>query len=97
MAVEDRPTTAWVMFTPAQLRAARALLKWTREDLAKASGVSAIAIKTFEQGDSDPRQSTLIALRAALSKANVVFLDGESRDPHGPGVAFRDEGERKFR
>ncbi len=95
MANEHVALTAWVMFNPEQLRAARALLKWTREDLAEAAGVSAIAIKTFEQGASDPRQSTLIALRGALSKAGVVFLD--ESDAHGPGVAFRSQSEVRKR
>jgi DNA-binding XRE family transcriptional regulator len=33
--------------TPAQLRAARALLGWSREDLAKKAGVSDETIKGF--------------------------------------------------
>ncbi len=83
------------MFSPAQLRAARALLDWTRADLAEKSGVSLMTIQMFEQGASDPRQSTLIALRGALSKASVVFLD--ESDTRGPGVAFRSEAEARKR
>jgi len=75
------------MFTPAQLRAARALLGWSREDLAAAAGISVIAIKAFENGDSDPRISTLSALRTAVIKAGVVFV--EPTDKHDVGVALR--------
>jgi transcriptional regulator with XRE-family HTH domain len=62
------------MLTPAQLRAARALLGWSQEDLAeKCGGVSHLStIKRFESGKSDRKQSTLLAWRKALSKAGVV-------------------------
>lgn len=85
------------MFTPAQLRAARALLNWTRPDLADKAGVSVLTIQTFEQGTSDPRQSTLIALRSALAKAGVIFLDDADVHEHGPGVAFATQPKRKPR
>ena len=75
------------MFSPSQLRAARGLVAWSRERLAEASGVSVIAIKTFENGNSDPRMSTMTALRSALLKAGVIFTD--ATDERGPGVAFR--------
>ncbi len=74
------------MFSPAQLRAGRALLEWTRAELAEKSGVSLMTIQMFEQGKSDPRISTLQALRAALLKAGGVFTD--EMDARGPGVAF---------
>ncbi len=74
------------MFTPDQLRAARGLIRWSREELAKAAGVSAIAIKLYEIGQSDPRNSTLLKLKTALSKEGVIFL--EETEAHGPGVAF---------
>lgn len=93
MAVYVDGDSQWRMFTGEQLRAARALLKWSRDQLAAASGVSAIAIKECESGISDPRRSTLIAVRSALSKAGVIFLD--ENDAHGPGVAFSASHKRK--
>jgi transcriptional regulator with XRE-family HTH domain len=77
------------MLTPAQLRAARALLGWSQEDLADRCGGAATSatIKRFETGKSDPKQSTLIAWRRALSKAGVVFIDS---DEQGPGVRLRE-------
>lgn len=76
------------MMTPAQLRAARSLIEWTREDLAEASGVFVNTIRNFERGVSDPKQSTLLAWRRALAKAGVVFIDGT--DTEGPGVRLRE-------
>ncbi|MFT3731118.1 MAG: helix-turn-helix transcriptional regulator [Hyphomicrobium sp.] len=93
MAIPEDGVSQWRMFTGEQLRAARALLKWSRDQLADASGISAIAIKEFEGGASDPKRSTLIALRGALAKAGVVFL--EETDMHGPGVAFSGSHKRK--
>jgi len=83
------------MITPDQLRAARGLIKWSREELANAAGVSAIAIKLYELGQSDPRTSTLLKLRSAFSKEGVVFL--EPNNAHGVGVAFRNDYEPRKR
>jgi transcriptional regulator with XRE-family HTH domain len=77
------------VLTPAQIRAARALLGWKQTDLAGASGVSEISVKNIERGATDPRASTLRALQAAFEEAGVIFLDpGVTRDG-GPGVRLR--------
>lgn len=73
---------------PQQLRAARALVGWSREDLSRESGVSTLAIKSFETRGSDPRQTTIYKWIRALEKAGVVFLD-EDKDG-GPGVRLRE-------
>jgi transcriptional regulator with XRE-family HTH domain len=79
-----------MLLTPAQLRAARALVSWTREDLAEKSGVFANTIRNFEHGISDPKLSTLQKWRRALESAGVQFLDdGEKADEGGPGVRLR--------
>jgi transcriptional regulator with XRE-family HTH domain len=80
--------SAGVKMTPAQLRAARGLLGWSRDDLAEASGVFSNTIRNFENGASDPKQSTLLAWRRALSRAGVVFIDGDEHQ--GPGVRLRE-------
>lgn len=77
------------MISPAQIRAARALVGWKQTDLAAASGVSEMSIKNIERGATDPRASTLAALQGALETAGVLFLDpGVNRDG-GPGVRLR--------
>jgi transcriptional regulator with XRE-family HTH domain len=83
------------MLTPAQLRAARALIGWTREDLADASGVFANTIRNFEHGISDPKLSTLHKWRRALETAGVEFID--PTDDKGPGVRLKCSKEGKRR
>lgn len=78
-----------VMITPAQIRAARALIGWKQTDLAKASGVSEMSVKNIERGVTDPRASTLQAMQDALEAAGVVFLDGGVNRDGGPGVRLR--------
>jgi transcriptional regulator with XRE-family HTH domain len=75
------------MITPAQLRAARALLDWTRDDLAGKSGVAAVTSIGFEHGRTDPKISTLYKWRHALEAAGVRFIDADDQD--GPGVRLR--------
>jgi transcriptional regulator with XRE-family HTH domain len=75
------------MMSPAQLRAARGLIGWSREQLAEASGTFVNTVKLFENGRSDPKRSTLIAWRTAIAKAGVEFTD--ETDEHGPGVRLR--------
>jgi DNA-binding XRE family transcriptional regulator len=74
------------MLTPAQIRAARALVGWSQVDLADASGVALQSIKNIETGKTDPRLSTATALRAALEKAGVIFLDDGQSVSGGSGV-----------
>jgi transcriptional regulator with XRE-family HTH domain len=81
------------MLTPAQLRAARALIGWTREDLADASGVFANTIRNFEHGISDPKLSTLHKWRRALESAGVEFID--PTDGKGSGVRLKSDPMRK--
>ncbi|HTM77352.1 MAG TPA: NUDIX domain-containing protein [Devosia sp.] len=50
------------MLSPAQCRAARALVDWSIARLAKESGVSAVQLRAFERGDGlDPGGLTMIA------------------------------------
>lgn len=77
------------MITPAQIRAARALLGWRQTDLANASGVSEIAIKNIERGQTDPKATTLTAIQDAFNKAEVIFLDPSDIRDGGHGVRFK--------
>jgi transcriptional regulator with XRE-family HTH domain len=83
------------MLTPAQLRAARALVGYTREQLAEASGTSAETIKRFEQRKegSDPRRSTMVKWRTALAQAGVAFIEADNGQ--GEGVRFKNVRGRK--
>lgn len=72
----------------AQLRAARALLRWSALDLAKASKVGVATIRRVEVLDGliPVTSANEAALRTALEDAGVEFLDGDGR---GPGVRLR--------
>nr|WP_283816146.1 helix-turn-helix transcriptional regulator [Bradyrhizobium manausense] len=61
------------MLSPAQARAARAWLDWSKEELAERSGVSEKSIARFERGQSMAYASTLIKLRAAFESAGICF------------------------
>ena len=75
--------------TPEQCRAARALLDWSQPDLVKASGVGRSTITRFERGSHMPHASNLVAIRTALEKAGVVFIDG-----NGGGVKLKGGGDQ---
>jgi transcriptional regulator with XRE-family HTH domain len=81
------------MLTPAQLRAARAIIGWSRARLAKESKTGAETVKNFEIRGSDPKRSTMLAWRTALQKAGVTFLDEDMQD--GPGVRLRKDAPKR--
>ena len=81
------------MLLPAQLRAARALLSWSREDLAERSGIGAGTIKDFEVEKSDPKQGTVHKWRRAFEAAGVEFTD--ETETSGPGVRLKKQAGKK--
>jgi len=65
---------------PAQLRAARAWLGWSQDELAARSGVSKHAIARYEQGRSLAYDGTLAKLKSALEAAGIRFhFDGTTK------------------
>jgi len=70
------------MITPRQVRAARALLGWSQQDLADKAIISLNAVTRLERGQVDPRVSTLEALERVLTRAGIEFL----LDSSGEGV-----------
>lgn len=67
--------------TPAQCRAARALLNWSQEELVRHAKITKKTIADFERGATTPRQQTLTQILAAFEAAGIEFLDGNQ-----PGV-----------
>jgi transcriptional regulator with XRE-family HTH domain len=61
-------------FTPRHVKAARALLAWSQQDLAKAAGVAASTVADFERGHRTPIANNAQAIRGALESANIQFL-----------------------
>lgn len=83
--------------TGEQCRAARRLLKWTQDRLARAAGVSQTYVSWFEINGVLPEPAhndhgRLGDLRAALERAGVEFTDGEE-----PGVRLRRAGRRDIK
>lgn len=72
--------------TPAQCRAARALISFSQDELAAAADVAKRTVASFEGGTAQPYARTLAALRSALEAAGVVFIE---ENGGGPGVRLR--------
>lgn len=64
------------MITGPQIRAARAFLRWSAEELAHRTGMSIVAIRRAETVDSTPHKPSpeLETIRATFEKADVVFI-----------------------
>jgi len=64
------------MISVSQIRAARAMLRWTAQDLADAAGVGITTIRRMDVMDGVPivNVKTLLALKAALEAAGVEFV-----------------------
>jgi predicted transcriptional regulator len=77
-----------------QIKAARALLAWSQDDLTEASGVSkpTIARLESEDGPIGGRAETGDKLIAALQKAGVEFI---TENGGGAGVRLRKRAGRR--
>jgi transcriptional regulator with XRE-family HTH domain len=77
-----------------QIKAARALLEWSQEDLAEAADVSLPTVKRLEAAGGLPRGRpiTVESLQTALERAGIVFID---ENGGGAGVRFRKPARRK--
>lgn len=78
----------------AQMRAARALLRWSALDLAKASKVGVATIRRVEvvDGEIPVTLANEASLRQTLESAGVEFID---ENGGGPGVRLRKSAKGK--
>src|SRR4051812_15402228 len=83
VAISRESVLVVAMITARQIRAARALLGWSQQQLADTAIVSLNAVARLEKGVVDSRVSTVLAIQKALSKAGVEFL---TADQKGEGV-----------
>ncbi len=76
------------MLTGLQIRAAKALLRWSAKELAKRAGVGAATVRRFELIDGVPSANlrTVVAIKSTLEEAGIEFI-GTPDD--GPGVRLR--------
>lgn len=75
-----------MMLTPAQSRAARALLDWSQDALATEAHLGLSTIRDFEKGRRVPSHNNLAAIARALEAAGVQFIP---ENGGGPGVRMR--------
>jgi hypothetical protein len=80
--------------TSAQIRAARALIRWSAEDLARESAVSVTTIRRAELTDRETSMTTANdrAVRRALESAGIEFIE---ENGGGPGVRLRKRQPKK--
>jgi len=77
-----------------QVKAARALLAWSQEELASAADISLPTIKRLEAQDGPlgGRSDTGTKIRLALEAAGVQFID---ENGGGPGVRLRKRASKR--
>src|SRR5262245_173079 len=82
--------------TSSQIRAARALLRWRAEDLARESAVGIATIRRAELTEESTSLTAAndLSLRRALEAAGVVFID---ENGGGPGLRLRQRSSPKGR
>jgi ribosome-binding protein aMBF1 (putative translation factor) len=76
------------LLTGGQIRAARALLKWSAQDLARKSalGVNTVRRAEASEGETSLTTANELAARRALEDAGIEFID---ENGGGPGVRLR--------
>jgi transcriptional regulator with XRE-family HTH domain len=78
------------LFSPSQIRAARALVGWSQTDVATAAGLSVPTVKRAEaDGGIRVSEDAVQAIANALKKAGVEFI---AENGGGPGVRLRKKG-----
>ncbi len=76
-----------MMITPSLCRAARGLLGWNQDELAKAAKVGLNTLRNFEAGKSTPMTNNLAAIQASLEAAGIIFIP---ENGGGAGLRLRD-------
>jgi transcriptional regulator with XRE-family HTH domain len=72
------------VIVPAQIRAARAYLNWSQEDLAKTAGVGLSTVRDAESEKRATDTDTVELIRLALDNEGIQFVPGGTDG--GPGV-----------
>jgi transcriptional regulator with XRE-family HTH domain len=83
------------MLQVAQIRAARALLGWRQDDIARAAKISVATIRRIESQEelSTGNVSTLLKIQAAFEQAGVQFIDED--ETGGFGVRMEKKKRRR--
>lgn len=85
-----------VKLVSAQIRAARALVRWSAEDLARESAVGVTTIRRAElkEDQTSMTNANALSIRRALESAGVEFIDANGG---GEGVRLRKASAPKTR
>lgn len=62
------------MITVQQCKAARALLKWRQDHLAKAAGLGMATVADYESARREPTYYCMTSIERALREAGAVFI-----------------------
>jgi transcriptional regulator with XRE-family HTH domain len=79
-------TVVEISLTPGQCRAARALIGWSRDELASNSQIALRTIVDFERGARSPHSPTLASIKSALEAAGIEFI---TENGGGAGVRLK--------
>jgi transcriptional regulator with XRE-family HTH domain len=82
--------------TPAQCRAARALLGWSQDELGERARVAQKTITKFESEARVPHPRTVEALAKALEDAGILFLEATEIIVVGVAVRVGSEAAKKL-
>jgi transcriptional regulator with XRE-family HTH domain len=74
---------------PAQVRAARALLGWSQQELASQASVATSTVADFERSQRSPVPNNLEAMRSALEGAGISFPAGGAVAGPTPSIRLR--------
>jgi transcriptional regulator with XRE-family HTH domain len=69
--------------SPAQCKAARALLAWNQQELAQRAQIGVSTVADFERGKRTPTSNNIDAMSAAFTAAGISFANGGVQGP-GP-------------
>lgn len=65
------------MITTAQIRGARGILNWSQGDLSERTGLSPTSVGGIENGLTNPRDSSLMAVQKAFEDAGIEFMPND--------------------
>lgn len=89
--LSDRtPLPGGFALTACQIRGARAMLRWSVEELAHRSGVSRATLRRVEgvHGVPEVLISTMTKIRQAFEAEGIQFLVDDGKPDGGPGVRY---------